>query len=421
MTHLFIHYHHRPGGVTRVLQEQAAEFFQRGIPFVTLSASPSSSVMGAHREIPLLDYANDITGHEEELKQSIDTAVRNLPRPHIWHFHNPTLGCHPAMATIVNDLALANERLILHIHDFAEDARPENLQRLQKGPPWLPCGERIHYVVLTKRDHDILCHAGLPEENITILGNPVTPHPLLVSARDKPTVLYPTRAITRKNIGEMLLLAAIAPAGTSFATTLSPAASRYQDEYQHWQHTAQELDLPVSWAIAETQPLPREELIAQSTHLLSTSTQEGFGMAFLESIAWQRPLIGRAIPHIQENLARHGIHHPYLYEGIVMDSLEFSAQAPARQTELIRQALQNPTSVKIIKQNVLYEARSWLAKALSPEHQALPTELLGPFHPQHHCDTIMRIAKHLRDAPQSAIKYLDVDSVRVSFPGSAEP
>jgi len=415
MTHLFVHYHLRPGGVTRVLQEQTAEFFRRGIPFLTISAGPASAVMGEHREIPWLDYAMDAAGSEEYLKQSLDTIVRDLPRPHIWHIHNPTLGCHPTMAALVDELARANERLILHIHDFAEDARLENLRRLQQGPPWFPCGERIHYVVLTKRDHDILCRAGLPEENITILGNPVTPHPLPVSARDKPTVLYPTRAITRKNIGEMLLLATLAPAGTSFATTLSPAASRYQEEYQHWQDTARELDLPVSWAIAETQDRPLAELIAQSTHLLSTSTQEGFGMAFLESIAWQRPLIGRAIPHIQENLARYGIDHPLLYEGIVVDCLEFSRQPPARQTELIQRAQQDPASVQIVKHHLCHDASSWLAKALSNEHQALPLSLLAPFHPRHHSEAIMRIAQNLRDAPESHISYLDADSICQSF------
>jgi glycosyltransferase involved in cell wall biosynthesis len=415
MTHLFVHYHLRPGGVTRVLQEQTAEFSRRGIPFLAISAGPSSAVIGEHREIPWLDYAMNAACGAEKIKQSIDTIVRDLPRPHIWHIHNPTLGCHPAMAALVHELARANERLILHIHDFAEDTRPDNLRRLQQGPPWFPCGERIHYVVLTQRDRDILCHAGLPEENITILGNPVTPHPLPVSARDKSTVLYPTRAITRKNIGEMLLLAALAPAGTSFATTLAPAASRYQDEYQHWQHTAKQLNLPVSWSIAETQPLPLEELITQSTHLLSTSTQEGFGMAFLESIAWQRPLIGRAIPHIQENLARHGIDHPFLYEGIVVDSLEFSRQPPARQAELIKRAQQDPASVQIVKQNVFHDASSWFTKALSNEHQALPLSLLAPFHPSHHGEAIMRIAQNLLDAPESHLSYLDADSICQSF------
>jgi len=415
MTHLFVHYHLRPGGVTRVLQEQTAEFFRRGIPFVTLSAGPGSALMGEHREMPWLDYASDVAGSEEFFKQSLDTIIQDLPRPHIWHIHNPTLGCHPTMAALVDKLARANERLILHIHDFAEDARPENLRRLQQGPPWFPCGERIHYVVLTKRDHDILCHAGLPEKNITILGNPVTPHPLPFSEKKDPFLLYPTRAITRKNIGEMLLLAALSPAGTSFATTLAPAASRYQDEYQHWQDTARKLNLPISWAIAETQHRPLEDIIARSTHLLSTSTQEGFGMVFLESIAWQRPLIGRAIPHIQENLARHGIDHPFLYEGIVVDSLEFSRQAPTRQTELIRRAQQDPASVRIVKQNVFHDASSWLAKALSNERQALPLSLLAPFHPSHHGEAILRIEQNLRDAPESHVSYLDADLICQSF------
>jgi hypothetical protein len=415
MTHVFVHYHLRPGGVTRVLQQQTAEFSERGIPFVTLSAGPASAVMGEHRDIPWLDYAVGANDSDKTIKQSLDTIVQDLPHPHIWHIHNPTLGCHPAMAALLQSLAHANERLILHIHDFAEDDRPENLRRLQQGPPWFPSGTRIHYVALTKRDHDILRRAGLSQENITILGNPITPHPLPASVGKQPHVLYPTRAITRKNIGEMLLLAALAPAGTTFATTLSPGQSRYQEEYQHWQQTALELDLPISWAIAETQSLTLEDNIARSTHLLSTSAQEGFGMAFLESIAWQRPLIGRAIPHIQENLALHGIDHPYLYESLLIDSLDFSQQLTEMKTELVRQARKDPHSVKILKQNVFHDASSWLADALSPQNAPLSPTLLAPFHPKQHGEAICRIAEKLKDTATSPISYLDADSIRLSF------
>ena len=413
MTHLFVHYHLRSGGVTRVLQQEAVEFSERGIPFVTLSAGPASSAPGEHREIPWLDYASNSPYSEKDLL----AAVQDLPRPLIWHIHNPTLGCHPEMAAMVHRLALAQERLLLHIHDFAEDGRPENRQRLSQGPPWFPIGARIHYVVLTRRDRDVLCRAGLSESQVTILGNPITPHPLPLRIRTNPRVLYPTRAITRKNIGEILLLAALAPAGTTFATTLGPGSSRHQEDYRHWQMIAEELALPIEWAIAETgnPPPTLEDCIAEATHLITTSKQEGFGMAFLESIAWQKPLIGRAIPHIEEHLSEAGIAHPFLYEGIFVDGIDFAKQPTAEQTRILQHARSQPESVQVLQRNKFIDARQWLQEALSPTHQPLPLSLLDPFHPQRHGESITRIAQSLRDAPESVISHLDADSIRRSF------
>lgn len=416
MTHLFVHYHLRPGGVTRVLQQQATAFAARGIAFATLSAGPECGA-GEHRTIPLLDYANASEDCEQTLWDALQAAAKEFPQPWIWHIHNPSLGCHPAMAAIIQRLAQEKERLILQIHDFAEDKRPENLQRLQAGTPWFPQSARIHYVVLTPRDRDVLCRAGLYSSQVTVLSNPIEAQPAPLANRSDACVLYPTRAINRKNIGEMLLLAALAPAGTTFSTTLSPGASQHQKEYAHWRRLAAELALPIYWAIAETGNFPPtlEQCIARSTHLLSTSTQEGFGMAFLESIAWQRPLIGRAIPHIQENLAQHGIVHPFLYEGMMVDTDEFSEQPMNTQIALLRSAIEHPASVRVIHNQTEIDASSWLATALAPDRRALPLPLLEAFHPQHHTETIHQIATQLRDAPASTISQLDADSIRRSF------
>jgi hypothetical protein len=415
MTHVFVHYHLRPGGVTRVLQQQASVFAQQGRPFVTLSAGPETSVAGEHRTLPALDYASsnaDDVNHEHLL-----ALVRDLPPPHIWHIHNPTLGCHPRMAGLIHDLATAGERMILHIHDFAEEDRPRNLHRLASGPPWFPVSPRIHYIVLTQRDRGILLDAGLPENQVTLLGNPILPNPLPPPRSAHPRVLYPTRAITRKNIGEMLLLAALAPPGSRFATSLGPGKSQHQNDYLHWQKLAADLDLPMDWAITESTnaPVSFEESIAQSTHLLSTATQEGFGMAFLEAIALQRPLIGRAIPHIQENLQRHGITHPHLYDRIKVNGLDFASQSREDQTALIRHANHHPHQATILQRGHAFPARDWLEKTLTHPQTHLSLDLLQPFHPDHHAETIASIATSLAHAPPGPIAHLDATIIRRAF------
>ena len=415
MTHVFVHYHLRPGGVTRVLQEEVHVFSELGIPCVTLSAGPEDAGHGKHREIPALDYTSDLapTLRADDLV----SAVKDLPRPWIWHLHNPTLGCHPAMAEVVDQLARNGERMILHIHDFAEDQRPDNLRRLKHGVPWFPVGEHLHYIVLTHRDRGILCDAGLPAENITVLGNPIAPRPMPMSCSEKPFLLYPTRAITRKNIGELLLLAAISPADAHFATTMGPGASRHQCLYSRWQGLAAELDLPIDWEIAEkaSNAGDWEQCIASATHLVHSSQQEGFGMAFLEAIAWQRPLLGRAIRHIQENLRLHGIDHPFLYDGILVDEIDFATQTPKKQAALIQRAKSEPSCVMIEQHQQRMPATEWLALALSPQHQALPLSLLEPFHPRRHSEQIISIAEQLKKGVPSTVAQLDATIVERAF------
>jgi glycosyltransferase involved in cell wall biosynthesis len=417
MTHLLVHYHLRPGGVTNVVLQQAAALSQRGIPFATISAGPPPSDPSRHFTIADLDYATAHPSDANSLWHSLQHAVENLPTPHIWHIHNPTLGCHPSMAIIVQRLAHNQEHLILHIHDFAEEGRTDNLKRLNTGPPWFPIGPRIHCIVLTQRDHDHLIAAGMPPSQVTIIANPILPNPFPLPSPKNSHILYPTRAITRKNIGEMLLLAAIAPAGTTFATTLGPGNSRHQETYLHWKHLAHALDLPVAWEIAEQgHPHPTlVDCIRDATHLLTTSRQEGFGMAFLESIAWQRPLIGRSIPHIRENLARHDIAHPFLYEQIRVCGIDF-ANAPAdEQTRLITHAVSHPREAEIIHHGTPMPAVNWLQHALSPAHQSLPLGLLDPFHPDRHINAVIAIAQHISAAPIGAITHLDTDMLHRAF------
>jgi glycosyltransferase involved in cell wall biosynthesis len=415
MTHVFVHYHLRPGGVTRVLQEEVRVFTELGISCVTLSAGPAEAIRGEHREIPALDYSTDLAPTLRA--DDLISAVKDLPRPWIWHVHNPTLGCHPSMTGVIDELARAGERMILHIHDFAEDQRPDNLRRLKNGIPWFPVGAHVHYIVLTHRDCGILCDAGLPREKISVLGNPIEPRPVPTARSKSPLILYPTRAITRKNIGELLLLASVSPPAARFATTMGPGASRHQCLYSRWQDLATQLDLPIDWEVAEKQSndVGWEQCIASATHLVHTSQQEGFGMAFLEAIAWQRPLLGRAIPHIQENLRLHGIDHPFLYDRILIDSHDFAALTPKTQADLIQRAKSDPNRVMIEQQQQRMLATEWLALALSPQHNALPLSLLKPFHPQQHAEQIISIVEQLKHNAPSAVMQLDVSIVERAF------
>ena len=62
---------------------------------------------------------------------------------------------------------------------------------------------------------------------------------------DGALVLYPVRAIRRKNLGELFLLAALSPKGTRYAVSLAPDAERWMAVYEEWRAFAADTGLPV--------------------------------------------------------------------------------------------------------------------------------------------------------------------------------
>lgn len=401
--------------MTQVLRQQCRAFAELGWSHGVLSSQPAD-FCERHATVAALDYSSHCA-HELHLDACLD-ATKDWPSPRIWHIHNPALGCHPKMTALLTGLLQRGERVIQHHHDFAEDHRPQNLHRLtQQGLPWFPFCERSHNIVLTQRDRNILCRAGLPESQCTVLGNPLSASPLGASMEKSPYVLVPTRAITRKNIGELLLLAMLAAPHVRFATSQSPGISRHQEEYAHWQALAQQWHLPIDWAVTESMqhPLDFDALRKKSTHLLSTSRQEGFGLIFLEAIAWQRPLLGRRIAHIDSDLRAHGIDHPLLYDEILIDDVPFGPASFEEKTRLLRAAKEEPAVVHIVSRGKSHAAQQWLAWALSMHQTPLPVESIAPFHPHQHAQKIADIAKQLFRAPVGEIRHLDPQKVARGF------
>src|SRR5690606_30547260 len=62
-------------------------------------------------------------------------------------------------------------------------------------------------------------------------------------------VVYPVRGIRRKNLGEMLLLSALAPEGTYFAVTLRPKNPVEAASFDRWRLLAESLGLPCRFDI----------------------------------------------------------------------------------------------------------------------------------------------------------------------------
>ncbi|MGE9296181.1 MAG: glycosyltransferase, partial [Puniceicoccales bacterium] len=252
-----VHYHLKRGGVTRVAENAFAALQGRGVEMVALSSEPyegdSEMPVGV---VPGLAYtlANE-KPDPGALWFSLKKAARDAlgGEPDVWHIHNHCLGKNTAVPQVVCRLA-AEKPVLLQIHDFAEDGRPSNYAAMAGQVPDLntlyPQAAHVHYGLLNSRDMNFLSESGFASQSLHLLPNPVAVPELseeqavVPGFEDKRLILYPTRAIRRKNVGELLLWSALADKDTAFATTLTPKNPTALPVHDRWKVFAQHQDLP---------------------------------------------------------------------------------------------------------------------------------------------------------------------------------
>jgi glycosyltransferase involved in cell wall biosynthesis len=327
-----VHYHLQSGGVTRIICHLQKALDQRQIKTVALTGrQPALQGGGDYRVIPGLQYEADrpaISAAELAAQMRTEAAAALGGPPDLWHVHNHSLGKSLVLPVALELLARQGERLLMQIHDFAEDGRPANyramLARMAGGRREVlfrllyPRAAHLHYVVLNSRDFRYLREAGLDFSHIHLLMNPVDLGPLAeevpAAAATAPLWLYPTRAIRRKNLGEFLLWAALAPEGTEFAVTSGPENPAEQGRYRRWQQVAEELGLPVRFEMVGPGGYSFIDLLRMADVAVTTSVAEGFGMAFLEPWLLGTPVCGRQLHEITSGFDEEGICLPWSYD-----------------------------------------------------------------------------------------------------------
>lgn len=321
-----IHYHFRIGGVTKVIANQSAALTQLGIEHLVLSAGPEPDGI-PHASILELDYLAKAPENPNSLYQKLlATCIEHFgTAPDLWHIHNPTLGKNILFPQLIQDIAKSQTSLVLQPHDFAEDNRPSNYPLLT-GESIYPLAPQIHYAFINSRDKGLLEQAGLPSAHSHLLPNavaindsaPSTPNP----HSEGHLVLYPVRGIRRKNLGEIVLLSALAPPDTKFAVSLSPENPHWQAIHNRWSEFAAQHHLPIQLGVTNRLAPDKqtgrtyEDWLTHATHLITTSIAEGFGLAFLEPALHRRPLLGRNLPEITRDFEKHGIQPGRLYHHI---------------------------------------------------------------------------------------------------------
>lgn len=309
----FVHYHLKAGGVTSVIRRQVSAI-QDCCEVLVLSGEPSDPDFPAETAVvPALSYDHLIrtpTGPQALADAICQKITAKWPGGcDVLHVHNPTLAKNRHLLPALETLRRRKVRLLLQIHDFAEDGRPA----AYSSKPYVPDS---HYAVLNGRDGRILKSAGLDSAGLHILPNAVAPLSGTAATAAEDYVLYPVRAIRRKNIGEALLHSCFLPRAAALWITLPPNSSTDLGSYQDWKGFVEQHGLPVEFECGCKTDFNR--LVEGAGHLITTSITEGFGFCFLEPWAAGKFLRGRRLPEICRDYEANGVCLDHLYNRLAV-------------------------------------------------------------------------------------------------------
>jgi glycosyltransferase involved in cell wall biosynthesis len=305
-----VHHHLRQGGVTRVMTEQASNLKEGARVLLVTGEPPDRALPVPMVTVPEIAYDRDRrdTAPPQVIAQRILQGIRSFwpGGADLLHFHNPLLGKNRDLIRTIKALVSLGTPLLLQVHDFAEDGRPGTYSREQYPAD-------CHYAVINTRDYDILIRSGLKKHGLHYLPNAIRPLDAKANASlERETVLYPVRAIRRKNIGEAVFLSLFVPSGKRVGITLEPTGALDVRSYNGWMSFVRERNLHVAFRLGIGSEYP--SVLARACCVITTSVKEGFGLAYLEPWTAHRMLSGRILRDICDDFLNKGLKLGHLYE-----------------------------------------------------------------------------------------------------------
>ena len=306
----FIHYHLKTGGVTTVLKQQLDAVSPQWETLVLTGLPPQTPFPARIVHIPELGYSSEYR-HEfdpDDVAQMILKAIEQTFEDScdVLHVHNPTLAKNRHFIKILKALQKRGANLLLQIHDFAEDGRP-HVNFAEDYPA------DCHYGVINGRDYEMLLNAGLKADGLHLLANAVNHYNRTQQVNPPtPMVLYPVRAIRRKNIGEAILWSLFFNHGESLAITLPPNSAADIRSYNSWKTFVKDHHLRVAFDRGLKNDFETNVMSAEA--LITTSITEGFGFSFLEPWLFGKLLWGRKLPDVCKDFETKGIQLQHLYD-----------------------------------------------------------------------------------------------------------
>jgi len=377
MNLVIIHYHLKRGGVTSVIANQLKSLDSAEAPVskVLLLHGPNDSGWDLATDSGMVNfqferkmcsefgYEQTINDFKPDLAKTIVEGLdeRGFDRGDtVIQIHNHGLGKNNSITAAVSDLADAGFCMLLQIHDFAEDFRPQNFEFLNNAAKTLsktyqqlvyPKNPRIHYGCLNRRDFDALLKSGIDPSHLHFLPNPIAVGDSVATLHSnseskvanhlssenlsriraaigiedsKRLVLFPVRAIRRKNIGEAILFAAVNNQA-HVAITLPAVTPVEKDSYELFVRFASENSLPVSFECG-MKGIEFRDLVEAADCVFTSSVTEGFGMAFLESWLSGKMMIGRNLPEITADFVDAGLDLSLMYEQVWIPTKWFDVE-----------------------------------------------------------------------------------------------
>ncbi len=319
---------------------------------------------------PMLGYLS--LSNQRELLNTIK-QIKLLLREHylhtdsLWWIHNWHLGKNIALTAALFELLSEEpqQRIMLQLHDFPEQGRAYNMEQLKRlsVTSLYPYRSRMVYLFINSHDCRIAEQSGLPSRHGALLPNPLNikdsrqvaqqsaahkerrdyirrwfttlQHQNTDRSVNQVFLLYPVRAIRRKNIIEAALLVTLL---NYCQTTESPSEKperyyslittlqgRSEDEKGYSALIAQlyhEGSIDGLWNIGshlERQSIEYHELLAAVDFLISSSILEGFGYTFVEALTSYSRLICRKIAVYEDFAPYYAAEQLLAYEKLMVD------------------------------------------------------------------------------------------------------
>ena len=309
-----MHYHLKTGGVTTCLKHQVEALKNDCAVCVITGEMPQIAFPAKTIHIPELAYSADYQRSFEP--ENVAAKVVQAIESHfsgpcdIVHVHNPILAKNKKFLKILKALQKRGLSLFLQIHDFAEDGRPQSYYT-EDYP------KDCHYSVVNSRDYRILLKSGLKKKGLHQIFNTVYLPDYRYPSADSnggPFVVYPIRAIRRKNIGEAILLSLFFRKDEKLVITLPPNSPADIESYEDWKAFVSDYRLRVEFDRGINQPY--EAILTSARYLLTTSITEGFGFSFLEPWLFDKLVWGRKLPDICADFEANGVCFDHMYTAL---------------------------------------------------------------------------------------------------------
>ncbi|NCD33240.1 MAG: hypothetical protein EOL87_07430 [Spartobacteria bacterium] len=317
---VIFHYHLRTGGVTRVIADAVQALHASGVQTLVVAGEEPCDAWAEELGPVLVDPVLRYDGNDAQFIQPLRKKICDQlgGDPDVWHIHNHSLGKNTTLPQLVDHLSGCGAAMVLQLHDVAEDGRPANyrylrqsLERLWGGLNRLyPVSPRILYAFLNGRDAALFGHVGLKKS--IILSNAVKSDQILNDTsrhegRDEPQmIIYPTRAIRRKNIGELVLWAAVFGDEKQFCVTRAPKNPKERPFYDAWVAFCSQNNIPVRWEYGKDFA-SMGDVMRLAHAAITTSIAEGFGLAYIEPWLYGCPLVGRDLPAVTRRIKEEGV------------------------------------------------------------------------------------------------------------------